>query len=86
MCFGFHVEYSLCLPVLMKLEFSRPIFKKKSCVKFHGNPSGGSRVFPWGRTDMTKLIVDFLNFANAPKECARTSARALGSCSISMFT
>jgi hypothetical protein len=37
-----------------------------SNIKFHKNPSSGSQVVPWGRTDMTKLIVAFLNFANAP--------------------
>ena len=42
-------------------------------MKFHENPSNGSRVVACGRTDrrtdMTKLIVDFLNFSNAPKKC-----------------
>jgi len=37
----------------------------------HENPSSGIRVFPSGRTqrqtDMTKIIVDFRNSANAPK-------------------
>ena len=33
---------------------------------FHVNPSSGRRVVPDGRTDMTKLIVAFDNFANAP--------------------
>jgi len=55
----------------MKLEFSRQIFEKSSSIKFHGNPSNGSRVVPCGRTDgrtdMTTLIVGFRNFANAPK-------------------
>ena len=42
---------------LVKLEFSRHIFEKKySNVKFHENPSSGSRVVPCGQTDMTKLI------------------------------
>jgi hypothetical protein len=40
-------------------------------MKFPENPSIGSRVVPCGRTDgrtdMTKLIVAFRNFANAPK-------------------
>ena len=27
----------------MKLEFSRPIFEKYSNIKFHKNPSSGSR-------------------------------------------
>jgi len=29
----------------MKLEFYRQIFKKNSNIKFHENPSRGSRVF-----------------------------------------
>ena len=31
---------------LMKLEFSRQIFKKYSGIKFNENPSSGSRVVP----------------------------------------
>ena len=58
----------------MKLEFSRQIFEKYSNIKFHENPSGGIRAVPCGRTDgqkdrrtdMTKLIVAFRNFAKAP--------------------
>ena len=34
---------------------------------FIENPSSGSRLVPCGRTDMTKLIVTFRTFANAPK-------------------
>ena len=34
----------------MKHEFSRQIFEKSSSIKFHENPSIGSRVFPRGRT------------------------------------
>jgi len=55
----------------MILEFSRQIFEKSSNAKFHENPSSGSRVVPCGqtdgRTDMTKLIVAFRDFENAPK-------------------
>jgi hypothetical protein len=43
-------------PILIKLEFSRQIFGKSSNIKFHENPSSGSRVVPYGRTDMTKLF------------------------------
>ena len=50
----------------MKLEFSEQIFEKYSNVKFHENPSCGSRVL-CGQTDMTKLIVAFRKSANAPK-------------------
>jgi len=52
----------------MELEFSWQIFEKNS---LHENPSIGSRVVPCGwmdrRTDVTKLIIAFRNFANAPK-------------------
>ena len=47
----------------MKFEFSVPIFENYSNIKFHENPSAGSRVVP----DMTNLIVAVRNFANAPK-------------------
>jgi len=36
-------------------------------IKFHEKTSRGSRVVPSGETDMTKLIVAFRSFANAPK-------------------
>jgi len=59
----------------MKLEFSGQIFEKFYNIKFHKNPSNWSRVVPCGRmggrtdrrANMTKLIVGFRNFANAPK-------------------
>ena len=55
----------------MKYEFYRQIFEKVSDIKFHKNPSSGSRVVSCeetdGQTDVTKLIVVFRNFVNAPK-------------------
>jgi hypothetical protein len=36
--------------------------------------STGSRVVPYGRTDMIKLIVAFRNFADAPKISYNPSA------------
>jgi hypothetical protein len=38
-------------------------------MKFHENPSSGSRVFPWGRKDGydAKPLVAFRNFGNEPK-------------------
>ena len=55
----------------MKLEFSGQIFEKSSNIEFHENPYSGSPVIPCGqtggRTDMTKVIVAFRYFANAPK-------------------
>jgi hypothetical protein len=56
---------------LMNLEFSGQIFQKHSIIKSRENPSSGSRVVPFGwtdrLTDMRKLIIDFRNFANSPK-------------------
>jgi len=58
----------------MKLQYSRQIFEKYPNMKLHENPSCGTRVFPCGqtdrRTDMTKLIVAFRNFANVLKNNA----------------
>jgi len=55
----------------MKLEFSRQMCEKWSTTKFHENLSSGSRGVPCGRADMTKLIVAFRNFADAPKNAVR---------------
>jgi len=56
----------------MKLEFSRQFFEKYSYIKFHENPSRGRRVVACGQMDgqtgMTKPIVAFCSFANAPKK------------------
>ena len=54
--------------ILLEFEFPGEIFEKYSNIKFHENPSSGSRVVSYGRTDMTKLIVAFLNIVNAPKK------------------
>jgi hypothetical protein len=78
----------------MKLEFSQQFFEKYSHIKFHENPSSGSRVVPhgqtegWreggreggreGRTDITKLIFAFRKFANAPKNEGRVQLRRPG--------
>jgi hypothetical protein len=52
----------------MKLEFCQQFFKKYSNTKFHENPSSGSKVVPWERTDIMNLIFAFRNFAKAPKD------------------
>ena len=64
-----HVKYPFFLSDLMNFEFSQQIFENISNIKFHQNPSNGSRVVPCGQTDMTKLTVAFRNVANAPKNC-----------------
>ena len=52
----------------MKLEFSRQIFEENLKIKFQQNPSSGSRVVPMRtETDVTKVMVAFRSFANAPK-------------------
>jgi len=38
-------------PILMKLEFSGQFFEKHTNLKFHENPSSGSRVVSCGQTD-----------------------------------
>jgi len=63
---GLHVEYPL-LSYFNETSIFRQIFEKFSNIKFHENPSSGRGVVPCGRTDMTKLIVAFRGFANAPK-------------------
>jgi len=57
--------YQSKVPTILAIfnSFSRQIFGKYSYNKFHENPSSGSWVVPWGRTDM-KLIVTFANFKN----------------------
>jgi hypothetical protein len=51
---------------LMRIEFSRQIFEKYANIKFHENPSRGSRVVSYGQkdrqTDTKKLMVVFRNF------------------------
>jgi len=69
MYIGLHVKYRYCCHILIKLEFSRHIFKKFSHVKFHENPSCGSRVVPCGRTDAHDVANGrFSQFRNAPNK------------------
>jgi hypothetical protein len=50
MYINLQVKYSLFLPILVKLEFSLQIFENIE-MKFHENPSSGSRFVPRGRTE-----------------------------------
>jgi hypothetical protein len=63
---GTRTRMTFVLGIFKKLKRSRRFFENSSDIKFNQNPSSGSRVVPCGRTDMTKLIVAFRNFANAP--------------------
>jgi len=66
-----HIKYPIACQILIELECYRQIFEKGLNTKCHGNPVSGCRVVPRGRTDrqtdLTKLIVVFRNFANAPQ-------------------
>jgi len=43
--------------------------KKYSKIKFHENPTSGSRIVSCGQTDMTNRIVAFRIYSTAPKNC-----------------
>jgi len=60
--------------IVMKIEVSQLTFEKYSNIKFHENPTSGRRVVSFGQTDMTRLLVTFRNFANAPKTRRITGA------------
>jgi hypothetical protein len=45
--------------ILMKPEFSLQVFEKYLNIKYHENPSSGSRAVHCGPTGTTKLIVTF---------------------------
>jgi len=53
----------------MKLEFFRQIFEKYSNIRFHENPSSGSRVVPCGQTERhDEANGRFSQFCEAPKK------------------
>ena len=47
----FETDIYIHTEILMKLGYSRQIFEKYSNIKFHENPSSGSRVIPCGLAD-----------------------------------
>ena len=68
---GLHVKYPLFLSDFNETWIFLTDFEKYTNIKFHGNPSSGSRVISCAqidkRTDMTKLTVTFHNFASVLK-------------------
>jgi len=51
MYIGLREKYPLFCEILIRIKLYRYIFEKYSNVKFHGNPSNGSRVVPCRRRD-----------------------------------
>ena len=68
-----HVKYPLFLSDFNKiLILSTDFLKKAQVLSFvKTRPVGAELFHADGRTDMTKLIVAFRNFANAPKTRVR---------------
>jgi hypothetical protein len=65
---GFHAKYLLFLLDFNETWILLTDFQKRSSsVILHQNLSSGSWFAPCGRTDKTKLIVTFCNFANTHK-------------------
>ena len=66
---GLHVQNSTgyCCAGFNETWILSTNLKKYSNIKFHKNPSSGSRVVPWGQTHRHDEPVTFQNFANAPK-------------------
>ena len=46
-----HVKYRTFLPVLIKIQFSRPNFEKYLNTIFHKNSTSWSRAVPCGQSD-----------------------------------
>jgi len=68
---GLHIKYPLFLPDFNETRIFSTDFRKKytqisNFIKIR--PVGAELFHVDGRTDMTKLIVAFRNFANAPKK------------------
>ena len=51
MYISLHVKCPLFLSNFINVDISRQMFEKSSNIKFHENPSSGSRVVPCGRKD-----------------------------------
>jgi hypothetical protein len=64
---GLHVKYPLFLPGFNETWIFLQIFEKSLNIKFNENLSSGSQVVSCIQTDMTKSIIAFHSFVNAPK-------------------
>jgi len=79
MYIGLHVKYRLFLSGLNETSIFLERFSKNSQISnfMKIRPVGGELFHADGRTDMTKLIVAFLNFANAHKNWCANKLRAM---------
>jgi len=69
------------MQILMELEIPGRNFEKQAKTKFYENRPVGAELFhAGGRTDMTKLIVAFLNFANAPTNATLITVHVVEVC------
>jgi len=60
--------------ILDKFGFSRRTFVKVLHIKFHRNPSSGSRADSYGQTDgHHEVLGDFRDYVRAPKTCLGTT-------------
>jgi hypothetical protein len=66
-CIGLHVKCPSFLTDFNETWIFSTDFRKIPNINLHENPFSGSRIVPCGQTDMTKLTVDFRNFANEHK-------------------
>jgi hypothetical protein len=57
-----------CLDIFVRFRVYRQIFIKVPNIKFHGNPSSGSRADTRGQAHMVNLIGAFRDYVNAPKK------------------
>jgi len=78
MYLGLHVKCPIVCLILNKFVVSGQIFVRVFSIKFHENPSSGSRAdrcrqTDW-RTDVTKL---FASYTNTPKNAADMPGRNL---------
>jgi hypothetical protein len=69
-----HEKDSTFYPILDKFGFSRQTFVKALHIKFHRNPSSGSRADTCGQTGgHHDVLGDFRDCVRAPKTCAGTT-------------
>jgi len=73
---------------LMKLEFSRQIFKSTQISNLTKVHPVGAELFPCermdGRTDMTKLLLGFCNFCQRVKKLVDRVLKALMTCMLNV--